>query len=875
MAEPDKGQLDEPETSGVRTRLRVKLGDTAMSLLIAVGGVSTIIALLLVVMVLVATAVPMLQAPRIGEWEATETPEYWQVGVEENGLLFWGLKRDGEVEIRPLTSPNLLLTQIEAPDFTAPPTCLSLSEDQRTLALGCADGTVLTASIQFSDELIAAQDAPLGKELADESGIKIDGAQVFREFDRRSIQKIWLESWQWSEPRKVSQGAIRSIDLQTRQGNELSLGASLSQVLAVAEIAPSRFELCYAEFPEEDSFTLVASEPISISASIRGRSLEGGFVRCCLQSEATQAIVAWQNGTLDRFSISEGSISYQESQTCRAEVACMEPLAGRQSFLCGTHDGRLLGWTVARPGSAPEADASDSDGFVLTLHHDIALGDSKITEITSSQSSKTIAACDDQRSVSLVFLTADQELEKFRFPGSSKDSQKGFLFGSNDDRLFAFTGSQLWSCAVDLGHPEASVRSFLSRIWYEGHERPKYIWQSSSGSEYSETKLSLIPLVFGTLKATLFAMLFSVPLAIATAIYTSEFMAKQTRARIRPLLELLASLPGVVIGYLFAMALAPVLREHLATLISGVLLLPLVYSAMGKIIEAPVMQARLLRLRQSESGRLFCLLAFLPVVVLLAAWCGQLLEAQFFGDDLPNWMASQDGLPAGGWFLVLLPLLSLLTVFVTHMHSIRAMLPSHIWTGLPGVSVMLTLGAAVYGATWLGSWALSQSGWDLRESLFNSYQENNSLLVGLALGLCVTPLIYTVAEDALQAVPASLRYASLACGASRWQTTVRVVLPAGFAGLVSAVMLGFARAIGETMIVLMVVGNAPLMEWNPFAGLRALTATLVTELPEATKGSTHYRTLFLAALMLFVVTLVVNTLAEFIRVRSRRKLGSL
>ncbi len=874
MAEPNKNQLDEPETLGVRTRLWGKVSDTAMGLLIAVGGVSTIIALLLVVMVLVATALPMLQPPRIGDWEAAETPEYWQVGVEENSLLMWGLKKDGEVEIRPLASPTRLLEQIEAPDFTAPPTCLSLSEDQRTLALGCADGTVLTARIQFSDELIAAQEASPGMKL-DEAGIEIDGAQVFRQFDRRSIQKIWLESWQWSKPRKVSQGAIRSIDLQTRQGNELSFGASQNQVLAIAEIAPATFELSYIEFSEEDSFTLVSSESTSISTSLRCRSLEGDFVRCCLQSEATQAIVAWQNGTLDRFSISKGRISYQESQTCRAELESMEPMTGRQSFLCGTNDGRLLGWTIARSGITPEEEASDSDGFVLTLHHNILLSDSKITEIAGSLSSKIIAACDDQRSVSLVFLTADQPLEKFRFPGSSRNSQNAISLSSNNDRLVAFTGSQLWSCAVDLGHPEASVRSFLSRIWYEGHERPKYIWQSSSGSEYSETKLSLIPLVFGTLKATLWAMLFSVPLAIATAIYTSEFMAKQTRARIRPLLELLASLPGVVIGYLFAIVIAPILREHLATLIAGVLLLPFTYSAIGKIIEAPVMQTRFLRLRESELGRLFCLLACLPVVLVLATWCGQLLEAQFFGGDLPDWIAGQDGLPAGGWFLVLLPLFSLLTVSITHMQSIRALLPSHFWTGLTGVAVMLFLGVAVYGASWLGSWGGAKLGWDLRESLFNSYQENNSLLVGLALGLCVTPLIYMFAEDALQAVPASLRYASLACGASRWQTMVRVVLPAGLAGLVSAIMLGFARAIGETMIVLMVVGNAPLMEWNPFAGLRALTATLLTELPEATKGSTHYRTLFLAALMLFIVTLVVNTLAEFIRARSRRKLGSL
>ncbi len=100
---------------------------------------------------------------------------------------------------------------------------------------------------------------------------------------------------------------------------------------------------------------------------------------------------------------------------------------------------------------------------------------------------------------------------------------------------------------------------------------------------------------------------------------------------------------------------------------------------------------------------------------------------------------------------------------------------------------------------------------------------------------------------------------------------MRVVVPSAMSGMFSAVMIGFGRAVGETMVVLMAAGNTPIMEWNPFNGFRTLSATLATELPEAAKGSTHFRTLFLAALLLFALTLVANTMAEYVRIRVRRR----
>ena len=149
--------------------------------------------------------------------------------------------------------------------------------------------------------------------------------------------------------------------------------------------------------------------------------------------------------------------------------------------------------------------------------------------------------------------------------------------------------------------------------------------------------------------------------------------------------------------------------------------------------------------------------------------------------------------------------------------------------------------------------------------------QRNSLVVGFVMGFAIIPIIYTIAEDALAAVPDHLRSASLGSGATPWQTASRIVIPTAMSGLFSAVMIGFGRAVGETMIVLMAAGNTPILEWNIFNGFRTLSANIAVELPEAVRNSTHYRTLFLAALVLFVMTFVLNTLAEIVRIRFRKK----
>jgi phosphate transport system permease protein len=145
-----------------------------------------------------------------------------------------------------------------------------------------------------------------------------------------------------------------------------------------------------------------------------------------------------------------------------------------------------------------------------------------------------------------------------------------------------------------------------------------------------------------------------------------------------------------------------------------------------------------------------------------------------------------------------------------------------------------------------------------------------TIVVAIALGVAISPSIYSLAEDALFEVPESIKQASFALGASKLQTLRRVIIAVAMPSILSAVMLGFGRAFGETMIVLMVTGNTPISDWNILEGLRSMTANLAIELQESNVNSSHFNTLFLTASILFIFTFIVNTAAEILRNRLRK-----
>ena len=292
------------------------------------------------------------------------------------------------------------------------------------------------------------------------------------------------------------------------------------------------------------------------------------------------------------------------------------------------------------------------------------------------------------------------------------------------------------------------------------------------------------------------------------------------------------------------------------------MLLAVPLSVMGAIFTAHFMAPKM---RQVVKPTIEIMEA-LPTVIL--GFLAGLWLAPFMEDHLPGIFS----------LLLLMPFGILLSAYIYHR------LPSHIrhavpegWEAALLIPLVLVLGYACFAVSPVIEDGLF--GGDIRiwlsDNLGINYDQRNSLVVGLAMGFAVIPTIFSITEDAIFAVPKHLVQGSLALGATSWQTMMRVVLLTASPGIFSAVMIGMGRAVGETMIVLMATGNTPVMDFNIFEGMRTLSANIAVEMPESEVDSTHYRVLFLAALVLFGFTFVFNTAAEIVRQRLRKRYSSL
>ncbi|MGK7295540.1 MAG: ABC transporter permease subunit [Candidatus Wenzhouxiangella sp. M2_3B_020] len=243
------------------------------------------------------------------------------------------------------------------------------------------------------------------------------------------------------------------------------------------------------------------------------------------------------------------------------------------------------------------------------------------------------------------------------------------------------------------------------------------------------------------------------------------------------------------------------------------------------------------------------------------------------------WLAPflENHIPAVFTVLVGLPLsfLAVAYAFSRLPQSLRASVPP----GWEAVILLPVIALLVWGLVELSPlievWFFDGSMRQWFTDIGITYDQRNALVVGIAMGFAVIPTIFSIAEDAVFTVPKHLTQGSLALGATPWQTLTRVVLLTASPGIFSAVMIGFGRAVGETMIVLMATGNSPVVNFNIFEGMRTLSANIAVELPETAVDSTHYRILFLAGLVLFVITFAVNTIAELVRQRLRQRYSSL
>ncbi|WP_087025251.1 ABC transporter permease subunit [Thaumasiovibrio subtropicus] len=442
-------------------------------------------------------------------------------------------------------------------------------------------------------------------------------------------------------------------------------------------------------------------------------------------------------------------------------------------------------------------DVRDDEGRrSLTPIRTYTLRGEGIPKIVVEQYRKSFMTVQPDGEVGLFYTTSRRPLLQTQL-ALPHQMPNAISFSSYGDGVTLSYMEGVYQLSVRNPHPEVTFSSLFEKVWYEGYPEPDFVWQSTSGSEQFEPKMSLVPLVFGTLKAAAVAMLFSVPLAVSGAVYTAYFMSSRMRAVVKPTIELMEALPTVILGFLAGLWLAPLVENNLSALFLLVFAVPLMTLVMG----------------------LF--------------W--------YWGPQRLGWQ-----IPNGLHVVLLLPLLVLV---------VWGCFAANEWAEL----TLFDGDARLY----------------LSRELGLGFDQRNAIVVGIAMGFAVIPTIFTIAEDAIYSVPQHLTSGSLALGATHWQTLSRVILITASPGIFSAIMMGVARAIGETMIVLMATGNTPIMEMNLLQGMRTLAANIAIEMPESEVGSSHYRVLFLSALVLFIFTFIFNTLAEVVRQRLREQYSNL
>lgn len=527
-----------------------------------------------------------------------------------------------------------------------------------------------------------------------------------------------------------------------------------------------------------------SSETVEISDPLPGR-----LSAITVDSKGHYLYAGTGNGMLLRWDISEAGqarlLDNIQASEDRQAITSLALVLGDVSIAVGDAKGRLTTWF-------PVKLAGSGEDKRLTRIHTLRPTSGQATAILPSPRDKTLFTLDNG-AIHADHMTSERKLLTIKLTSpllKAALSPKGNSLCALDE-----AGTlRIWKLAIP--HPEISFGTLFGKVWYEGYDKPEFAWQSSAANDDFEPKLSLMPLMFGTVKATLFAMLFAVPLAILAALYTSQFMSPRLKGRIKPLVEIMAAIPSVVIGFLAGLWLAPLIDKSILTVFFSIVLVPLLLLVTIFFWKRIRINSPLQRLTRGQE-----FVAMIPLVVLgcyLAFLLSGVAELRLFDGDFKQWLYSALGV---------------------------------------------------------------------------RYDQRNSIIIAIALGFAVIPIIFTIAEDAISNVPRNLTAASLALGASRWQTAWRVVLPSALPGVFSAVMIGFGRAIGETMIVLMATGNTPIMSWSLFNGLRSLSANIAVEIPEAPVFSSLYRVLFLSAVLLFIFTFIINTAAEALRQRFRKKYG--
>lgn len=725
---------------------------------ITLGGAVVIFVILALFIFIFLEVFPLLKGVRVTEESTCSlSGNTVLIGLDEYQEIAYALYEDGNVDFISLSDGKLIkkhvIKEVRGSVITA------VCEDKGRIVIGTNDGRIFTLNIGFS-VFFEDEERIIRPEISDED-------LFFTDEGKKEIQYITSKN---DEEATVTvfytEGGsiiLKSTEIVEKLFGEKEKNEIITDISAILEkLTPDK--------PTEQK------NKLQITSMVIDYFMENLYIGTGHGNIIHINVKDMDNPFLDEMvKASDGTIT------------SLRFLLGDVSLVAGDQKGGVNTWMQVR-------DDTTTSGWALKKVHTVDSHMSGIISIASSVRNKCFVTAASDGTIELKHATSEQTLLSLKtnsIPAAIAYSPKA------NGILVADSTGNLTHWRISNPHPETTLKTLFGKVWYEGYEEPEYVWQSTGGTDDFEPKFSLVPLIFGTIKGTIYALIIAIPIGILSALYTSQFLHNSLKKIIKPSIEFMAALPSVILGFLAGLWLAPLMDK----IFPAIIIMPfflLIFIAVGFCVWRCVPGN--IRGKYNYGIETLFLIPFVILSIMLSIYLGGIFESFAFNGDYRQWLLEVLGL---------------------------------------------------------------------------QYDQRNAVVVGFAMGFAVLPIIFTISEDAMSNVPNNLTSASLALGAVPWQTAVRIVLPIASPAIFSAVMLGFGRAVGETMIVLMATGNTPIMDWNLFNGFRALAANIAVEIPEAPFGGTLYRVLFLAALLLFTITFIVNTFAELIRQKMKKKYSSL
>lgn len=561
---------------------------------ITAGGMSVLFAILLIFFYLLYEILPLFRAASVHPLGSYPVAQLGEVGpplyltVEEQNELAMRVDRSGRIVFfRAATGEVVDKTALPLPEGVEISTFAPESEQSQLLVFGLSDGSVL----------IGRDDYKVG---AHENGSRL-------------ITPSWLYPY-GEKPLVLAEGEpLGAIAARAGDSGLVLIGATDSGRLVARK------------WERREDF--LSGEAVNEEVSLDVPEVDIKPSRLLISPDQRWLYVIAADGNYRVIDLPARSVGDSGRLFTGGALSDARFLLGGVSILVANDHGELSQWFLVRkPDASPQLSRIRSFGDGVT----------PVRQLATEHRRKGFAAIDAKRQLRIYHSTSQRELLS-----TSAGSDAVALFGFSpraNGLIFEDTAGRINFWSVENEHPEVSWSALWSKVWYENYPEPDYVWQSSSASSDFEAKYSLMPLAFGTLKAAFYAMIVAAPLAICGALYTAYFMAPALRRKVKPLIELMAAMPTVILGFLAGLWLAPLIEINLPGVFFTLLFTPVVVLLFAYLWNWIPFNLR----KWVPDG--WQPLILVPVIVIFVWLCFAFsapVEHLFFGGDLRAWMRSE------------------------------------------------------------------------------------------------------------------------------------------------------------------------------------------------------------------------------------------